>query len=110
MLAARKPYKQWLKTRMKRLEASLSDDPNSLDVMPPDTVATYHKMFQLTFEERDQVLRPLAQAGAEAIGSMGDDTPFAVLSAKVRPVYRSEERRVGKECVRTCRSRWSPYH
>src|SRR3546814_5225530 len=25
-------------------------------------------------------------------------------------VRRSEERRVGKECVRTCRSRWSPYH
>src|SRR3546814_12582162 len=25
-------------------------------------------------------------------------------------VNRSEERRVGKECVRTCRSRWSPYH
>src|SRR3546814_17803535 len=24
--------------------------------------------------------------------------------------YRSDERRVGKECVRTCRSRWSPYH
>src|SRR3546814_5633439 len=27
-----------------------------------------------------------------------------------RPRHRSEERRVGKECVRTCRSRWSPYH
>src|SRR3546814_10970882 len=26
------------------------------------------------------------------------------------PVKRSEERRVGKECVSTCRSRWSPYH
>src|SRR3546814_14427114 len=26
------------------------------------------------------------------------------------PVPRSEERRVGKECVSTCRSRWSPYH
>src|SRR3546814_14800402 len=26
------------------------------------------------------------------------------------PVYRSEERRVGQECVSTCRSRWSPYH
>src|SRR3546814_16298877 len=26
------------------------------------------------------------------------------------PVLRSEERRVGKECVSTCRSRWSPYH
>src|SRR3546814_10812472 len=27
-----------------------------------------------------------------------------------RPPLRSEERRVGKECVSTCRSRWSPYH
>src|SRR3546814_4617536 len=27
-----------------------------------------------------------------------------------RPAPRSEERRVGKECVSTCRSRWSPYH
>src|SRR3546814_14049290 len=26
------------------------------------------------------------------------------------PQLRSEERRVGKECVSTCRSRWSPYH
>src|SRR3546814_20253965 len=29
---------------------------------------------------------------------------------ELRPEDRSEERRVGKECVRTCRSRWSPYH
>src|SRR3546814_12570070 len=29
---------------------------------------------------------------------------------KARVVVRSEERRVGKECVSTCRSRWSPYH
>src|SRR3546814_6129843 len=28
----------------------------------------------------------------------------------VRPIARSEERRVGKECVSTCRYRWSPYH
>ena len=27
-----------------------------------------------------------------------------------RIIYRSEERRVGKECVQPCRSRWSPYH
>src|SRR3546814_10407343 len=26
------------------------------------------------------------------------------------PIFRSEERRVGKECVSTCRSRWSPYN
>src|SRR3546814_19231208 len=29
---------------------------------------------------------------------------------RLRIVLRSEERRVGKECVSTCRSRWSPYH
>ena len=28
----------------------------------------------------------------------------------VRAIFRSEERRVGKECAITCRSRWSPYH
>src|SRR3546814_14430683 len=33
----------------------------------------------------------------------------AITEAEVREV-RSEERRVGKECVSTCRSRWSPYH
>ena len=32
------------------------------------------------------------------------------ISIKVIDYYRSEERRVGKECVSTCRSRWSPYH
>src|SRR3546814_10757148 len=31
-------------------------------------------------------------------------------TAPVAPPDRSEERRVGKECVSTCRSRWSPYH
>src|SRR3546814_1064683 len=31
-------------------------------------------------------------------------------ASSTRPSIRSEERRVGKECVSTCRSRWSPYH
>src|SRR3546814_14635123 len=35
--------------------------------------------------------------------------PVATLTALDR-LFRSEERRVGKECVSTCRSRWSPYH
>src|SRR3546814_15506533 len=36
---------------------------------------------------------------------------FLILREKLGMAsYRSEERRVGKECVRTCRSRWSPYH
>src|SRR3546814_7172144 len=40
-------------------------------------------------------------------------TAKGLLSARPRQgtiVQRSEERRVGKECVSTCRSRWSPYH
>src|SRR3546814_15567391 len=38
--------------------------------------------------------------------------PFSALRRRrdARPMPRSEERRVGKECVSTCRSRWSPYH
>src|SRR3546814_5698035 len=36
------------------------------------------------------------------------DKGFAVEFVRAR--FRSEERRVGKECVSTCRSRWSPYH
>src|SRR3546814_16468136 len=36
--------------------------------------------------------------------------PELLLSANYTFTDRSEERRVGKECVSTCRSRWSPYH
>src|SRR3546814_14727434 len=36
-------------------------------------------------------------------------TAYQVLTS-LRLAKRSEERRVGKECVSTCRSRWSPYH
>src|SRR3546814_8225399 len=38
----------------------------------------------------------------------GDDFGLGQAGDRCRP--RSEERRVGKECVSTCRSRWSPYH
>src|SRR3546814_5458045 len=36
--------------------------------------------------------------------------PLSRMIAQYRIDARSEERRVGKECVSTCRSRWSPYH
>src|SRR3546814_18945554 len=35
---------------------------------------------------------------------------FQLHAGAVKDIGRSEERRVGKECVSTCRSRWSPYH
>src|SRR3546814_17712863 len=47
-------------------------------------------------------------------GTNGEMAPYGALSTlswKTSPVIlRSEERRVGKECVSTCRTRWSPYH
>src|SRR3546814_4749900 len=36
--------------------------------------------------------------------------PYPVVLVFHPYLFRSEERRVGKECVSTCRSRWSPYH
>src|SRR3546814_14961030 len=38
------------------------------------------------------------------------DTPYESLARRTGALQRSEERRVGKECVSPCRSRWSPYH
>src|SRR3546814_15829282 len=40
----------------------------------------------------------------------GEFSAVEVAEAFNAHVARSEERRVGKECVSTCRSRWSPYH
>src|SRR3546814_15081957 len=48
-----------------------------------------------------------ASAAEEMIGRAGAE---AIADQPVFPTERSEERRVGKECVSTCRSRWSPYH
>ena len=43
--------------------------------------------------------------------SLQSDDDFIIYNTPYsRFLYRSEERRVGKECLRLCRSRWSPYH
>src|SRR3546814_13601892 len=49
-------------------------------------------------------------AGAQAIGDEAWNLVARPANAALGDVERSEERRVGKECVSTCRSRWSPYH
>src|SRR3546814_1145736 len=38
------------------------------------------------------------------------NTCYSYVTDRMAMHVRSEERRVGKECVSTCRSRWSPYH
>src|SRR3546814_3408839 len=42
--------------------------------------------------------------------SSGRNSTHPTATCRSLPSSRSEERRVGKECVSTCRSRWSPYH
>ncbi len=84
-LKSRQPYKRWLKEKAHRIEGTFGGEVAAgIDAGQLDT---FMKMFQVTFEERDQVLRPLAESGNEAVGSMGDDTPMAVLSIKERSLY-----------------------
>src|SRR3546814_8719890 len=76
----------------------------SSDVCSSDLVV----LEELAVQFRHHALRPdwrvLALAYRLGFGKMA-------LAARLdRCHQRSEERRVGKECVSTCRSRWSPYH
>src|SRR3546814_982104 len=45
-----------------------------------------------------------------AFDPLRNEDPDVELDIDERKIGGSEERRVGKECVSTCRSRWSPYH
>src|SRR3546814_1216577 len=51
-----------------------------------------------------------AMRAAVAAGFPGKRVAVRVNATGSAEKVRSEERRVGKECVSTCRSRWSPYH
>ncbi|HSP01484.1 MAG TPA: glutamate synthase large subunit, partial [Thioalkalivibrio sp.] len=85
--SARKPYRQWLRTHARHLKARLSDRALMDKPMESARLDVYEKLFGVSFEERDQVLRVLAEAGQEAVGSMGDDTPMPVLSTQERSLY-----------------------
>jgi glutamate synthase (ferredoxin) len=76
-IAAEKPYRQWLNDNMIRL----SDLPGH-PVPEPDhaTVLLRQQVFGYTHEDLRILMAPMAKNGEEAIGSMGTDTPLAVLS------------------------------
>ncbi|OGT20209.1 MAG: glutamate synthase large subunit, partial [Gammaproteobacteria bacterium RBG_16_57_12] len=86
-LKRRHPYQQWLHQYARRLESKLDDEAKANTAMDKDELRRYQKMFQVTNEERQDVLRVLASSGQEAVGSMGDDTPMAVLSRKQRSLF-----------------------
>ncbi len=87
ILKGRHPYKTWLKKGVRYLESDLIDPRLAAEPMDRETLARYQKMFNVTSEERDEIIRVLAEDESEAVGSMGDDTPMPVLSTKVRSLY-----------------------
>jgi glutamate synthase (NADPH/NADH) large chain/glutamate synthase (ferredoxin) len=87
-LATRKPYGKWLDENLTRLgDLVKAEAPAPAD--PLDILGLTQKQlaFGYSSEELDLVLKPMIQSAAEAVGSMGDDTPLAVLSQQPRLLY-----------------------
>ncbi|WP_299580661.1 glutamate synthase large subunit [uncultured Microbulbifer sp.] len=86
MLKRTQPYKRWLKDKARRIRSTLVTAPVDNN-FSHQQFKVYQKLFSSSLEERDKVVRPMAEAGQEAVGSMGDDTPMAVLSRYNRSLY-----------------------
>ncbi|MDX1507449.1 MAG: glutamate synthase large subunit [Woeseiaceae bacterium] len=87
ILKTRAPYKRWLKDGVRYLDSQLIDTHTAAEPMDEPTLARYQKMFNMSREELHDIVAVLAQAEMEAVGSMGDDTPMAVLSHKLRSPF-----------------------
>jgi glutamate synthase (ferredoxin) len=77
-MAGEHPYRQWLDQHMIEL-GKLPDSPH-LPEPDHDTVVQRQQAFGYTFEDLRMLMAPMARDGVEAVGSMGTDTPLAVLS------------------------------
>src|SRR3546814_15112522 len=87
-----------------RLRLTISALPN-----PPRTSLAKPSIFRLHTERSDWTLA--ARIGErETKGKIAIEIPKQLKPRAHADTKRSDERRVGKECVSTCRSRWSPYH
>ena len=83
-LAAEHPYRSWLDDNL----IEIDDLPNRRMLTPQHaSVVTHQRLFGYTNEELRLIIGPMATAGIEPIGSMGSDTPLAVLSDRPRLVY-----------------------
>jgi glutamate synthase (NADPH/NADH) large chain len=84
-LATAHPYGEWLDTFM----VPLADLPAAPEVPGPDhdTLLQRQIAFGYTLEDLKYILGPMGSNGEEAIGSMGTDTPLAVLSDRAQPLF-----------------------
>jgi glutamate synthase (NADPH/NADH) large chain len=84
-LANSKPYKQWIENLRIKLDdlSDTSGDAPASDVSLLDR----QQAFGYSQEDIKFLMSPMAQAGEEGIGSMGNDSPLAVLSSKNKPLY-----------------------
>jgi glutamate synthase (NADPH/NADH) large chain len=85
-LAAAQPYGEWLAQGRFRME----DLPHDLEPSGPSdegTLVTRQQTFGYTLEDLSILMTPMARSGAEGLGSMGTDTPIAVLSGRSRLLY-----------------------
>lgn len=85
-LADSQPFGQWV-----RHIVVLDDLPDDATVAPTEAGTEYLRRRQLgyaqTMEDMELILQPMVEQAKEGIGSMGDDTPQAVLSAGYRPLH-----------------------
>ena len=84
-ISRRQPYRQWLTDNLVRLEQL----PGCAEAasMTPETCRALQPLFGYTVEDVRLLLPPMGAEGKEALGSMGDDTPLAVLSDRPRLLY-----------------------
>ncbi len=83
-LAQRHPYTQWL-GNIRDLDKEIGPGPEPRRYGREELVRR-QLAAGLTLEDLEMVLAPMVEDGKEAVGSMGDDTPLAVLSEKYRPL------------------------
>ncbi len=83
-MAERSPYRSWIEDKMVAL-GTLPKQKTAAE--KPGDVTTPLKAFGYTREDLKMIIKPMAEKGAEPIGSMGNDTPHAVLSEKPQLLY-----------------------
>jgi glutamate synthase (NADPH/NADH) large chain len=83
-LSERHPYTEWL-GNMVDLDADLGPGPEPR-LYDRETLTRRQAAAGLTLEDLEMVLAPMVEEGKEALGSMGDDSPLAVLSDQYRPL------------------------